>query len=52
MMVEQRDATGTSKGVRMMIESTAGKLGIRMASRFAYAAGATGILANLFLIIL
>jgi hypothetical protein len=27
----------------MMIESTAGKPGIRMASRFAYAAGAVGL---------
>jgi hypothetical protein len=35
-----------------MVGSTTGKLGLRLASRFAYAAGATGILANLFLIAL
>jgi MFS family permease len=34
----------------MMIRSTAGKSSVKMASRFAYAAGVTGILANLFLI--
>jgi len=35
-----------------MVGSTAGKAGARLVSRFAYAAGATGILANLFLITL
>jgi len=35
-----------------MVGKTAGKPGVRMAARFAYAAGATGILANLFLIAL
>ncbi|HYZ05427.1 MAG TPA: hypothetical protein VE691_10110 [Rubrobacter sp.] len=52
MMVEQRGATGTLKGVRMMIVSAAGKPNLKGTSRFAYAAGATGILANLFFIIL
>jgi hypothetical protein len=52
MMVEQRGATGTFKGVRMMIVSAAGKPNLKGTSRFAYAAGATGILANLFFIIL
>jgi hypothetical protein len=33
-----------------MIRSTAGKSSVKGAARFAYAAGATGILANLFLI--
>jgi hypothetical protein len=31
----------------MMVDGTAGKPGVRTASRFAYAAGTTGILANL-----
>ena len=31
-----------------MVGSTAGKPGIRMVYRFAYAAGATGILANFY----
>jgi hypothetical protein len=35
-----------------MIRGTAGKSNVKMASRFAYAAGITGILANLFLIAL
>ncbi len=35
-----------------MVKSTASKPGVRMAYRFAYAAGATGLLANLFLITL
>ena len=35
-----------------MIRDTAGKSNVKMASRFAYAAGITGILANLFLIAL
>jgi hypothetical protein len=34
----------------MMIRSTAGKPSVKMAARFTYAAGATGILANLLLI--
>ena len=34
----------------MMVETMASKPGVRMAALFAYAAGATGILANLFLI--
>ena len=33
-----------------MIKSSAGKSSIKRAARFAYAAGATGILVNLFLI--
>jgi hypothetical protein len=33
-----------------MIKSTAGKSSVKMTARFAYAAGTTGILANLFLI--
>jgi hypothetical protein len=35
-----------------MVGSTTGEPGLRLASRFAYAAGATGIFANLFLIAL
>ncbi len=35
-----------------MVGNTAGEPGVRMTARFAYAAGATGILANLFLIAL
>jgi hypothetical protein len=35
-----------------MIRGTAGKSNVKMASCFAYAAGITGILANLFLIAL
>jgi hypothetical protein len=35
-----------------MITSTAGKPSVGTAARFAYAAGVTGILANLFLIAL
>jgi hypothetical protein len=35
----------------MMIRSTAGKSSAKMAELFAYAAGTTGILANLFLIV-
>jgi hypothetical protein len=38
------------EGVKKMIQRTAGKSSVKMAARFAYAAGATGILANLFLI--
>ena len=50
MMIRQRDGVGTSEGVGKMIGSKEGKPGVKMAALFAYAAGATGILANLFLI--
>ena len=51
MVVRQRDAHGTPEGLREMIRrSAASKSSVKMAARFAYAAGATGILANLFLI--
>jgi hypothetical protein len=33
----------------MMVTNTPGKMGVRMTAPFAYAAGATGILANLSL---
>ena len=50
MVVRQRSAPGSSEAVRTMVGSKSGKPGVRMAAGFAYAAGATGILANFFLI--
>src|SRR5215204_3414410 len=50
MVVTQSGTPGTSEGVRELIRSTAGKSSVKWAALFAYAAGATGILANLFLI--
>ena len=43
MVVRQRGFLGSSEGVRTTVGSTAGKPGARMASRFAYADGASGI---------
>jgi hypothetical protein len=50
MVGRQRSAPGTSEGVRKTIRSTAGTPSVGKAALFAYAAGVTGILANLFLI--
>ncbi len=50
MVVRQRGAPGTSEGVGKMIKSSAGKPSLKTAARFAYAAGATGVLANSLLI--
>jgi hypothetical protein len=52
MVVNQRGTPGVSERVRKMATNTAGKPSVGMAARFAYAAGAAGILANLFLIAL
>jgi hypothetical protein len=41
IVMGQRGAPDTSKGVRMTVGSTAGKPGIRIVSRFAYAAEAS-----------
>jgi MFS family permease len=50
MIVGQRSAPCTLEVVTTMVGSKSGKPGVRMAAGFAYAAGATGILANFFLI--
>jgi hypothetical protein len=50
MVVGQRSASCTLEEVTTMVGSKSGKPGVRMAAGFAYAAGATGILANFFLI--
>lgn len=50
MIVGQRSAPCTLEEVTTMVGSKSGKPGVRMAAGFAYAAGATGILANFFLI--
>jgi hypothetical protein len=46
MEVRQSEASGTSEGVRTIVGSTAGNPGVRMASRFAYVDGASGMLAR------
>jgi MFS family permease len=50
MVVGQRSAPCTLEEVTTMAGSNSGKPGVRMAAGFAYASGATGILANCFLI--
>jgi hypothetical protein len=50
MVVNQRGGPDTTEGVGKMDTITAGKPIVGMAARFAYAAGAAGILANLFLV--
>ncbi len=51
IVVGQDGGWGIQEGVRMMVVSTAVRPGVWMASLFAYAAGITGTLANLFLIV-
>jgi hypothetical protein len=46
MVVRQEEPPGSSEGVRTIVGSTAGQPGVRMVFRFAYAAGATLILAR------
>jgi hypothetical protein len=46
MVVRLREAPGSSEGVRTIVGRTAGQPGVGTAFRFAYAAGATLILAR------
>jgi hypothetical protein len=46
IVVRQSEASGTSEGVRKIVGSMVGQPCVRTASRFAYAAGATLILAR------
>jgi hypothetical protein len=45
-VVRQREAPGSSEGVRTIVGSTTGQPGAMIAVRFAYAAGTTLILAR------